>query len=364
MLQLFFQNNILRLLKFIIFFFMALFVLGDVAFISFIAIKGDNDFLRVSQYAISYIQKNMEFEYNNLEFMPPVRYETLESQKIPKIINYVWLGSEELPKDVQKTIETWKKFAPDYEIKRWNEESCDINSNDFLKYTYEHKYYDNASDFCRMKALEQNGGVYFDTDHHLTKPLKLPASEVVLVQEYDTGISGSFMASVPHHPFFKAMLDAKNWPVTDKKYFLTVQDKLLAELKNFYHIYNIPFSGISNESLTVFTPNYYMFDYGGGENRAIHLHGAGYTKYAQNSLWYKTFYKSNLDNVFYHLGGRTLIPLENGEVYDYETKEKFHIQITKDKDIIHLQDENFKSLGFYYCSLDFCLKMFKAKNED
>lgn len=350
----------MRLLKIIIFFFIAFFIVGDIFIVFLVTIKGDNDFYKAYQYAISYVDKNLEFEYNNLEFIAPVHYETVDQPKIPKIIHYVWLGSKELPKDVQKTIETWKKFAPDYEIKRWDEKSCDINSNDFLKYTYEHKYYDYAADFCRIKALEQEGGVYFDTDHHLTKPLKLPDSEVVFVQECE-GISGSFMASIPHHPFFKAMLDSKNWPVTHKKDFLVIQDKLMEELKSYYHIGKIPFYGVSNKSLTIFTSNYYMFDYGGGENRAIHLYGAGYRKYFQNSWWYRIFYKNNLDNVFYHLGGRTLIPLENGEVYDYETKEKFHMQISKDRDVIYLQDKNFKSLGFYYCSFDFCLKMLNAK---
>ena len=40
---------------------------------------------------------------------------------IPKVIHYIWLGGQPLPKIAEKCISSWKKYCPDYEIKRWDE---------------------------------------------------------------------------------------------------------------------------------------------------------------------------------------------------------------------------------------------------
>lgn len=39
---------------------------------------------------------------------------------IPKIIHFVWVGTQEKPELVKKCIESWKKFCPDYKIMEWN----------------------------------------------------------------------------------------------------------------------------------------------------------------------------------------------------------------------------------------------------
>ena len=46
---------------------------------------------------------------------------------IPKIIHYCWFGGNELGESEQKYIETWRKFCPDYEIKRWDESTIDLS---------------------------------------------------------------------------------------------------------------------------------------------------------------------------------------------------------------------------------------------
>lgn len=45
---------------------------------------------------------------------------------IPKIIHYCWFGSADIPEKDLKCIESWKKFCPDYEIRRWDERNYDI----------------------------------------------------------------------------------------------------------------------------------------------------------------------------------------------------------------------------------------------
>lgn len=83
---------------------------------------------------------------------------------IPKIIHYCWFGGKELPEDAKKCIQSWQKFLPEYEIIKWDEENFDINSNKFVKEAYQAKKFAFVTDFVRLYALYNFGGVYMDTD--------------------------------------------------------------------------------------------------------------------------------------------------------------------------------------------------------
>ncbi len=88
---------------------------------------------------------------------------------IPKVIHYCWFGRNPLPRDVEKCIKSWKKFCPDYEIVRWDEDNFDINCHPFVKEAYAERAWAFVSDFARLKVVLENGGLYFDTDVELLK---------------------------------------------------------------------------------------------------------------------------------------------------------------------------------------------------
>lgn len=83
---------------------------------------------------------------------------------IPKIIHYCWFGGNPLPASVQKCINSWKKFLPDYEIKEWNESNFNVNMIPFTRESYSAKKYAFVSDVARFFILHNEGGLYFDTD--------------------------------------------------------------------------------------------------------------------------------------------------------------------------------------------------------
>lgn len=89
---------------------------------------------------------------------------------IPKKIHYCWFGSGEKPKLAKKCIESWKTFCPDYKIIEWNEDNFDVNMNAYTKMCYEQKNYAFLSDYVRLVAVFENGGIYFDTDVEAVKP--------------------------------------------------------------------------------------------------------------------------------------------------------------------------------------------------
>jgi len=90
---------------------------------------------------------------------------------IPKNIHYVWLGGNPLTELGQKCFDSWKKFCPDYEIIRWDESNFNLEQNLYCKQAYEAKKYAFASDYIRLYALVNFGGIYMDTDVEVLKPL-------------------------------------------------------------------------------------------------------------------------------------------------------------------------------------------------
>lgn len=90
---------------------------------------------------------------------------------IPKIIHYCWFGRNPLPELAQKCIASWKKYLPDYEIKEWNEDNFDVNIIPYTAEAYAMKKYAFVSDYARFWILHKYGGIYFDTDVELIRPI-------------------------------------------------------------------------------------------------------------------------------------------------------------------------------------------------
>ncbi len=115
---------------------------------------------------------------------------------IPKIIHYCWFGRGEMPELAKMCIESWKRYLPDYELMLWNEDNFDVNSLKFTRQAYEKRKFAFVTDYVRLYALKNFGGVYMDTDVEITKNidkfLELPA-----FSGFETGdlIPTSIMAS-------------------------------------------------------------------------------------------------------------------------------------------------------------------------
>lgn len=90
---------------------------------------------------------------------------------IPKTIHYCWFGRNPLPKSAQKCIASWRKFLPDYEIREWNEDNFDVNIIPYTREAYEAGKYAFVSDYARFWILYRYGGLYFDTDVEVIRPL-------------------------------------------------------------------------------------------------------------------------------------------------------------------------------------------------
>lgn len=87
-----------------------------------------------------------------------------KTSKIPKIIHYCWFGGKEKPELVKRCIDSWKKNLIDYMFIEWNEQNFNVNENPYVKEAYMSGKYAFVSDYVRVHALYNMGGIYLDTD--------------------------------------------------------------------------------------------------------------------------------------------------------------------------------------------------------
>ncbi|WP_148630492.1 glycosyltransferase family 32 protein [Bacillus sp. E214] len=132
-------------------------------------------------------------------------------KKIPKIIHYCWFGKNPLPDLALKCIESWKRHLPDYEIMEWNEDNFDINSNQYVKQAYESGKWAFVTDYVRLYALYNYGGIYMDTDVEVLRPLDSFLNHNAFSGfESNTTIPTGIIGSTKYNEWIKILLDDYN----------------------------------------------------------------------------------------------------------------------------------------------------------
>ena len=86
-----------------------------------------------------------------------------------KVLHYCWFGNNPLPQSAVKYMESWKKFCPDFVIKRWDESNFDVEAVPCVKEAYAAGKWAFVSDYVRAYALYEEGGLYVDTDVEFVK---------------------------------------------------------------------------------------------------------------------------------------------------------------------------------------------------
>ena len=129
---------------------------------------------------------------------------------IPKTLHYCWFGGNEYPKREKKYIDSWQKHLNSFNWKLWDENNFDINCNDYVMEAYEAKKYMYVSDYCRLLALYNEGGLYLDTDCLVKKDFSDLMSETAF-----TGYGGDNREIAAHtlafpakHPFLAECLES------------------------------------------------------------------------------------------------------------------------------------------------------------
>lgn len=148
---------------------------------------------------------------------------------IPRIIHYCWIGGAPLPSLAQNCINSWKKFMPDWEMKRWDESNFDVDSAPlYVRQAYAARKFAFVSDYIRLWALERYGGLYMDVDFMVYRSFddlmdKYPAFAGYEGSKRQPVMQG-VIASEPHGAWVRDMLstyDQRSFIKADGKMDLT-----------------------------------------------------------------------------------------------------------------------------------------------
>ena len=128
-----------------------------------------------------------------------------------KKIHYIWLGGNKKSKRIEKCIKSWRKYFPDWEIVEWNEQNLEIDVLTYCRQAYDCKKYAFVSDYFRFQILYQYGGIYFDTDVEIIRPMDdiLEKYSIFMGFENERFVSPGLVtfASVSGLEFFKKICD-------------------------------------------------------------------------------------------------------------------------------------------------------------
>ena len=132
---------------------------------------------------------------------------------IPHIIHYCWFGGNLLPELEQQCLASWKKHMPDWEYMEWNESNFDIAATPlYVRQAYEARKYAFVSDYVRLWALEQYGGLYMDVDFEVFRPFDELMDKYPAFAGYEGSkrhpVMQGVIASEPHGAWVRDMLQS------------------------------------------------------------------------------------------------------------------------------------------------------------
>ena len=132
---------------------------------------------------------------------------------IPKIIHYCWFGPSQIPGEYQAYIDDWRVVMPDYEFRLWNEENSPMHLP-YVRNAHRNAKWANVSNFVRLHAVYNFGGIYLDTDVEVVKPFdELLSLKCFFGFETDKPvfrsaplINNATFGATPGHPFIKEVM--------------------------------------------------------------------------------------------------------------------------------------------------------------
>ena len=157
---------------------------------------------------------------------------------IPKIIHYCWFGKSKIPDYAKKSIDSWKKYLPNYRIIEWNENNYNVRKILYTSEAYDAKKYAFVSDYARFDILYNQGGIYFDTDVELLKDISKIIQQGNFCALEVAGLinSGLGIAAEPENNIIKEILKSyenSSFSKENKYSYLTVVGRFSNIMKNY-----------------------------------------------------------------------------------------------------------------------------------
>ena len=150
---------------------------------------------------------------------PPLDFRKHDHIMIPKIIHGIWFSGDPLPDLYKRCLESWKRYAPDYEIRIWDLETYRCDDCLFFEQAIADRNYSFASDYARADILYKYGGIYMDLDVEMLRPIDdlLYNDAYMSFESIDRIECGSGMGAKPANPIIGQICDSyKSRPYFNK----------------------------------------------------------------------------------------------------------------------------------------------------
>ena len=129
---------------------------------------------------------------------------------IPKIVHYCWFGQAQKNYLAKACLQSFVNISKRGEIKiiEWNESNCSMDETQYVKEAFAKRSWAHVSDYYRLKALYDYGGIYLDTDVEIRKPFPEEwfQEDLVLGFMYECAISTAVIMAKPKHPYIAGLL--------------------------------------------------------------------------------------------------------------------------------------------------------------
>lgn len=89
-----------------------------------------------------------------------------------RIIHYCWFGGKPLTEAGKRSIASWRRFAPDFDIVRWDETNSPLDACPFVRDAFAAKRWAFVADYVRFHAIYEHGGVYMDVGSELVRDIE------------------------------------------------------------------------------------------------------------------------------------------------------------------------------------------------
>jgi mannosyltransferase OCH1-like enzyme len=108
-------------------------------------------------------------------------------------------------------IEGWRRTCPDYALKRWDETNSPL-ATEYVRRALELENWANASNYVRLFAVHQDGGIYLDTDVELLKSFESILANRCFFgwqnpAKLKSGINNAVFGAEKAHPFIRQLMD-------------------------------------------------------------------------------------------------------------------------------------------------------------
>ena len=140
----------------------------------------------------------------------PLSNRKIGNTNIPPIIHSVWIGGGKKTEACIKSENSWHIFCKNYKFIEWNEENFNFDKckSQYAKEAYYEKKWAFASDYVRLWALYEYGGIYIDSDMELYKSLdNLLNLNGFIGAESNHTISCGVIGVPPHADWIKELLN-------------------------------------------------------------------------------------------------------------------------------------------------------------